>query len=105
MADTIMAVKDGEVKRYSHDEMKARFNPYFGSVTFIRWDDEIPPVIEISDDGSMAYAVVKKEVLLTYDDTLGMPLYDTTHFAWMAIYRKIKGEWKGVANVSTEEPR
>ena len=105
MADTITAVKNGIVNRYSHADMKARFDPYFGSVKFIRWDDKIPPVIEISDDGSMAYAVVRKEVLLTYPDTIGRTLYDTTHYAWMAIYRKINGEWKGVANASTEIPK
>ena len=85
--------------------MKERFSPYFSNVEFIKWDDTAAPIIDISDDGTMAYAIVKKGVEITFPDSLGNTLHETTHFAWMAIYRKMNGVWKGVANASTDIPQ
>lgn len=101
IADSIWTVKNGGVKHFSREEFWKKMEPYFSSVTFIRWDDLEKPVIQFSEDGSLAYAVVQKEVLLTYPDTNGQPFYDTTRYAWLAVYRKINGVWACEANAST----
>lgn len=102
-ADSMISVHSGKTDRKSIDDYKKRFGPYFNRVTFSRWDDSKEPIIDISDDGSMAYAVVNKTVVLTYPDTLGKPFYDSTNYAWVSIYKKINGQWKGVCNASTQD--
>ena len=102
-ADTSISVRRGVVKPQTPAEAKKRIETYFNSVEFIHWDDVAPPIIDISDDGSLAYAIVQKNVVLTYKDTLGVPLTDTTHYAWITIYKKLAGEWKMVCNASTQQ--
>lgn len=100
-ADSMISVNKGTVTVASPEQNKKRIGAYFGSVEFIKWDDVAEPVIRFSDDGSLAYAIVQKQVILTYPDTLGKPFYDTTDYAWTSIYRKQKGEWKVECNIST----
>ena len=102
-ADTVVSVYGGEVDLNTPEDNKARFGPYFKSVEFIKWDDIEAPRIDISEDGSMAYAAIKKQIVLTYPDTLGNPLIDSAQYAWVSIYRKIDGTWKVVCNASTSK--
>ncbi len=102
-ADSMLSVNRGKVNIMSPAENKKRITPYFGSVSFLKWDDVAEPIIRFSDDGSLAYAVVQKLVIVTYPDSLGKPLYDTTQYAWTSIYRKQQGTWKVEANISTNK--
>jgi hypothetical protein len=102
-ADSMITVNKGKVTKHSIEQNKKRIEPYFTSVKFIKWDDVAEPVIKFSDDGSMAYAIVQKEVILTYPDSTGKAFFDTTHYAWTSIYHKQKGEWKIECNISTNK--
>ena len=102
-ADGMISVNKGKVSADTKDAHKKRIGKYFGSVQFAKWDDTAEPIIRFSEDGSLAYAIVQKEVIVTYPDTTGRPLYDTTHYAWSSIYRKFNGEWKVECNVSTNK--
>ena len=76
------------------EQNKKRIEPYFSSVEFIKWDDVAEPVIRFSDDGTLAYAIIQKQVIVSYPDSAGKKFIDTTNYAWASIYRKQKGEWK-----------
>lgn len=102
-ADGMISVNNGKVSADSIAAHKRRIREYFGSVQFIKWDDTAEPIIRFSDDGSLAYAIVQKDVIVTYPDTTGKSLYDTTHYAWSSIYRKFNGEWKIECNISTNK--
>ncbi len=100
-ADSMLSVNKGKVSVATPEENKKRIGSYFGSVEFIKWDDVAEPVIRLSDDGSLAYAVIQKQVILSRADSLQKPVIDTTDYAWVSIYRKHKGEWKVECNAST----
>ena len=102
-ADSMLNVNKGKVTAPSRDEHKEKISNYFNAVQFIKWDDIAEPLIRFSDDGSLAYAVVQKEVILSYPDSTGKPFYDTTHYAWTSIYRKHNDGWKIEANISTNK--
>lgn len=102
-ADSMISVNKGMVTVAPPEQNKKRIASYLGSVEFIKWDDVAEPMIRFSDDGSLAYAVIQKQVVLTYPDTLGKLFYDTTNYAWVSIYRKQKGEWKVECNISTNK--
>jgi hypothetical protein len=104
-SDSVVSVYDGSFEINTPADNKARFGPYFKSVEFVKWDDMTSPVIDISDDGTMAYAVVQKQIVLTYPDTLGNPITDAAQYAWVSIYRKMDHHWKLVCNASTYQPR
>ena len=102
-ADSMISVNKGVVSSPTKTEHKERIGKYFGSVQFIKWDDTAEPIIRFSNDGSLAYAIIQKDVILTYPDSTGKPLYDTTHYAWSSIYRKYHDEWKVECNISTNK--
>lgn len=102
-ADSMIAVNKGKVSVLSIAQNKERIKPYFESVEFIKWDDVAEPVIRFSEDGKMAYAVIQKQVIVSYPDSTGKPFSDTMNYAWVSIYRKQKGGWKVEANISTNK--
>ncbi len=98
-----IVVNRGIVSVPTEEQNTARFTNYFGSVNFIKWEDTADPIIRFSDDASLAYAIIQKQVILTFiDDVTAKP--DTTDFAWVSIWRKMNGKWKMESVVSTNKP-
>jgi hypothetical protein len=90
---------------HSPEKERQRWQNYFDAVSFKKWDDLARPKIKFSDDHSMAYMVVDKLVVLDTRDSVGNPIEETTHFAWVAIFRKqADGAWKMECMASTNEP-
>ncbi|MBK8496856.1 MAG: hypothetical protein IPL50_19080 [Chitinophagaceae bacterium] len=81
-----------------------RYNGYFSSVDFIKWDDVSKPIINFSKDGTLAYTIVDKIVQISYKNETGKTVYGETHFAWTAIYRKYGETWKIECVTSTDRP-
>lgn len=102
-SDSMIQVNRGVITIPTIDEQKERIGKYFGSVQFIKWDDVAEPVIRFSDDATLAYAIIQKQVIVTYPDTLGNNFTDTANYAWASIYRKHKEGWKIEANISTNK--
>lgn len=102
-ADGMISVNKGKVSIDSKEEHKKRISNYFGSVQFIKWDDTAEPIIRFSNDGSLAYAILQKDVIVTYPDSTGKAFNDTTHYAWSSIYRKQNSKWKIECNISTNK--
>ncbi|MBK9728268.1 MAG: hypothetical protein IPO86_09145 [Saprospiraceae bacterium] len=105
-ADSMLSVNQGNISVTTKDSALKRFSNYFAIVEFKKWDDVYPPVIEFSEDGSMAYMIVDKQVILTYKNDENKEIEETTHFAWVFIFKKQPNEeWKIVCNVSTNEAK
>lgn len=103
--DDMISVNHGNITTMSPKSSRPRIQSYFDQVSFKKWADVTPPRIEFSEDGSMAYMVVDKMVVLSYQNEQKQNLEESTHFAWVSIFKKQKnGKWKIVCNVSTNEP-
>jgi hypothetical protein len=103
-ADEYVSVGGGKVRKPALDEGLKRLQNYFDNSTFIEWDDITPPIIRVSDDATLGYVIVHKKVRLLAKDANGKEEEETEIFAWIATYRKIKGEWKLTAVASTNTP-
>lgn len=105
-ADNFISVNRGKIDSVlSREEEASRFQRYFNAVEFKKWDDVHPPIIRFSDDHSLAYMTIDKLVVLETKDTLGNHFEETTHFAWISIFRKQpNGDWKLECVASTNEP-
>lgn len=102
-ADGFVGVADGRVSRPGREEQRERFTGYLGSVDLLEWDDIEPPMIRISDDGSMAWILVHKRVRSV---PAGEPDAAPEHtvFAWLETWEKRDGEWKLTSVTSTDRP-
>ncbi len=102
IADTMIQVADGEIKKLSNEAIKERFQKYFKTVKYRRWDDMQEPVVELAKSGELASVTVHK-IIETKPINAHDSLYEETIFAWAAIYRKINGQWKITTIVSTQK--
>jgi hypothetical protein len=105
-ADNLLSVSGGKIYPLASREAdQKRFQNYFDAVKFVKWDDVTPPKIRFSDDHSLAYMTIDKLVVLETSDSTGKAIEETTHFAWITIFRKQEsGEWKIECVASTNEP-
>lgn len=103
-ADDFTSIAGGKITKPTREASLTRFQNYLNNSTFIEWDDITPPVIKVSDDATLGYVLVHKKVRLLAKKENGTQTEETEIFAWIETYRKIKGEWKLTAVVSTNTP-
>ncbi len=104
-SDNFIVVDGGKINKPTRESQLSRFQSYFGSVDFIKWDDVKVPEVRFSTDASVAYVAVEKLVILTGKGASGNQVIDTTHFAWISIYKKTKTGWELDAIASTRKPK
>lgn len=101
LSKNFLAINKGTISQPAIDESYQQFDRYFKSVEFVKWDNVKEPVVRFSDDASLAYVCIDKLVILKLKDE--HEKLDTTHFAWLSVYRKSKGEWKLDCIASTHQ--
>jgi len=103
-SEDFISINKGVITQPAKEERIDRFSKYFSSVDFESWDDITPPVIKFSDDYSVAYVAVHKEVIFNYLNESDEKVKDSTEFAWLAVYKKYRDTWKLDAIASTNRP-
>lgn len=104
MADDYLEISAGRINQPTTENILKRFQSYFDRTTFIEWDDITPPIIKVSEDATMAYAIVKKQVHAQIKNDKDEVVEVKNVFAWIATYRKLNGKWQLAAIASTNEP-
>ncbi len=103
LAPELISVAEGRIIRQTREENRKLFEEYFRGSKHTAWDDLEPPVIRISPDGQMAWAIFR--VHSRYEQTKDGKK-ELTEFvaAWMSAYEKRDGRWEMTAVTSTFEP-
>ena len=99
-----ISVNRGKISFLDKTKKLEKVKAYFNNVEFEKWDDINPPIIRFSDDYSLAYTIVNKELQLTYKDEDGIHKREKTIFSWVAIYKKHNDKWKVDCVASTNLP-
>ncbi|NNE65764.1 MAG: nuclear transport factor 2 family protein [Pyrinomonadaceae bacterium] len=102
-ADELTQVQAGSVVTRNKEENLERFKEYFRTFKFTAWENIVPPVIKISNDGSMATVRVQKRVAGDYTDPEGKVHKSETIFAWLEVWEKQNGKWKVTTVASTRK--
>ncbi len=103
-ADEVVVVRDGDISTTTRDETRTRFHDYLGRTRFLEYRDLHPPIIHISQDGTLASVIVQVSASgrQRNDQGLEEPLQFVA--AWLTLFEKREGRWTRVATVSTFEP-
>lgn len=88
----------GKIGRETPESIRKFFKGYFEGATYLQYDDLEPPVVRVSDDGSMGWVISRVKVRRTQGGQERGFVY-----AGGMIYEKREGQWVRVANVSTFE--
>jgi hypothetical protein len=102
-ADQFTSVSNGKISHPTVAESKARFREVFRDAKYFEWDDMEPPIVKISDDGSMAWMVVRVHVRRTKKNSEGVEKEETFTYAGITTYEKKGQRWVATSNASTFE--
>lgn len=99
--DTLTQVKNGVVSYFTKDQMTERLISYFGAVEFVKWADTQPPIYTVSEDGTLAHILIRKQVEVKVDKD-GATTREVTDFAWTELWKKKDGKWKMYTVTTTD---
>jgi hypothetical protein len=102
-ADTVLIGNRGTVKAIGRAERQAQQEAYLHATRFSVYGDIAPPIVRVSEDGSMAWLMANVEVVAHRDTACAV---DSTHtvWAWIELYERRGDRWLLVGNVSNERP-
>ena len=106
----LLDVRDGKINHLSREDVRKKFVEYFQSAQFTAWDDLEPPIVRVSDDGSMGWMIVRVRITYTEKesstekDSSGKKAVHDDTMAWMSVYEKREGHWTMTAVTSTTAP-
>lgn len=87
----------GEVYRVSRESTRERFLKLFERLDYQQYHDIIPPIIEVSDDGSLGWIAVNVRAEGT--ETESGAAFDA-QWAWIMLAKKLDGVWLNAGNAS-----
>lgn len=101
VAEDYVTVGRGEIRSPSLDDIETMFSSYLGSTEFTKYEDIREPIVGISDDGSIAWAIVQVRVEGSQqaEDGSTRPLAFTS--AWLTLFRREGDRWIRQGDVST----
>jgi hypothetical protein len=90
----------GQVTQPTLDERRARFQQYLKTTRFTEYVDLVPPLVRVSEDGSLGWVIVQVRAagVQTTADGGSRPL--AFESAWIELYERREGRWYRVGNVS-----
>jgi hypothetical protein len=102
-AEPFLSAARGKLERVTRADERRMFEDYFGGARYEAWDDLEPPVVRVSDDGSLAWIVTRLSVKRTQPGPDGQPRERSFVYAGVMTYERRDGRWIRTANVSTFE--
>lgn len=94
-------VRAGQVERLTHAELVERFRVNFNRTRYQEWEDIEPPIIDVSDDGTLAVMVEHVRIRLSrtaedgsYEELQGV-------YAGATVYRRDAEGWRSTINITT----
>jgi hypothetical protein len=103
-ADGVVVVSRGEVLFPTKSERMVQFTRYLDRVEFERYRDVIPPLVRVSEDGTLGWLIAQVAIAGGYKGEDGERIPIESTWAWIELYEKRDGRWFRVGEVSNEKP-
>lgn len=103
-ADTVVSANRGVVSFPVASERRSKRTGYLGATTFSEYRDLRPPLVKVSEDGTLGWVIAEVEIKGTFSLETGDDVPVDGIWAWIELYEKRAGVWKGVGNVSNRRP-
>ncbi|MGK2858521.1 MAG: tetratricopeptide repeat protein [Thermoanaerobaculia bacterium] len=101
--ETFVMASNGGIHRRTKRDIEEMFTNYFRGAKYEEYATLEGPIVQVSDDGGMAWALTRTRVRRS-QTTDGKTEERTFVYAGAMMYEKQNGVWKRVANASTFEP-
>ena len=101
LADSYFSVGNGEIRHPNKQEIFDQFNAYLGSTEFSKYYDLEEPLIGFSEDGTLAWSIVRVKVAGERKLNGDSVKYFNTTWAWISLYKKEADKWLRMGEVSS----
>ncbi len=98
-------VSNGEISHPTKEELQSSFRIYLNSTAFTDYRDLSEPIIGISEDGSVAWTIVKVKVAGSQIRDDGSKRDFDVTYAWITLFKQQGGKWKRLIEVSTDNQK
>jgi hypothetical protein len=102
--EPFVTVGNGRIDEASRAEVAAHFTRYFAGAAYFEWDDLEPPRIQVSEDATLAWMIVRNRVRRSQALPDGTVSQRQFVYAGLMGYARRAGQWWRIANVSTFTP-
>ncbi|MHA2333931.1 MAG: hypothetical protein ACXAEU_18030 [Candidatus Hodarchaeales archaeon] len=101
IADEYFSVSYGEIRKPTKEEIKSLFTNYLNNTVFTEYRDLSEPIINFSEDGSMAWSLV--QVKVKGKQTVENESERDLDFicAWITLYKRQDNKWIRLGEVSS----
>ncbi len=103
-ADTVVSANRGVISFPTAEERRSRRERYLSATTFDVYRDLRPPIVMVSEDGTLGWVIAEVEIKGTTASEGGGRTPVEGVWAWIELYEKRDGVWKAVGNVSNRRP-
>ena len=87
------SVGNGQINYPTSEEIKANFTSYLNSTEFSKYDNIEEPIIGCSDDGTMAWSIVRVNVAGKRNLDDGSSYEFDNIWAWITLFRRDGDKW------------
>lgn len=98
-AEEVLMVNRGVMDSSSKEAARLGFSNYLSLTTFEHYRDRKPPIVEVSQDGTLGWVAAEVEAKGVHRGEGGETPVEFVS-AWVSLYKKIDGEWRLVGNAS-----
>jgi hypothetical protein len=103
-ADTIVVVGRGEVSLVVKEQREQQFKKYLEHVKFKQYEDLIPPIVHVSEDGTMGWLIARVRIVGEDISDKNKPVAFESIWAWIELYERHGERWVRVGEVSNLKP-
>ena len=103
-ADDFLLVDRGEVSSVSKQDRRDFLGPYLASTKFEFYRDKVPPLVKVSQDGTLGWVAAQIEARGESVGPDGQARTIEAVFAWIELYERRDEEWVSIGN-ATSFPR
>jgi hypothetical protein len=96
-----ISVSNGDVRTGQRDEILASLKAYISATTFTDYRDLDEPIVGLSDDGSLAWSIVRVKVAGTRANADGSTRDVDFTCAWITLFRRSEGRWERLVEASS----
>ena len=94
----------GEITHPDPQEMREGMADYLGRTRFSVYRDQVPPIVRVSQDGTLGWVIVQVEAEGEQTSPEGQVEPLSFVCAWIELYEKRAGRWRSVGNLSSFKP-
>ena len=96
-----ISLGNGEIIKYTRADIEEIFRKQWKSGKYVKVEEMVDPIINISTDGKMAWIVGKLKLLYAYTDSVGVEKEKEMIDAYLWVIEKKDDKWISVASVES----